>query len=77
MPVVLGVCWALYLSILVYIFCNMAGRQVAAGWFYVPVLGACWALYLSILVAGQTFLSFQWDILLLEVILNSLSIYPY
>jgi lipase maturation factor 1 len=27
---------------------------------------ACWALYLSLTTAGQDFLSFQWDILLLE-----------
>ena len=26
-----------------------------------------WAVYLSLTVAGQTFLSFQWDVLLLEV----------
>jgi hypothetical protein len=29
-------------------------------------LGLAWALYLSLSVAGQTFLSFQWDVLLLE-----------
>ena len=32
----------------------------------VPALLALWALYLSLSVAGQTFYSFQWDILLLE-----------
>jgi len=32
-----------------------------------PVLAVCWLLYLQILVVGQTFLSFQWDIFLLEV----------
>src|SRR5437773_10433579 len=26
----------------------------------------CWALYLSLMTAGQDFLSFQWDTLLLE-----------
>jgi len=31
-------------------------------WFLV-----CWASYMSLYVIGQTFLSFQWDILLLEV----------
>lgn len=31
----------------------------------VALLG-CWGLYLSLLAVGQTFLSFQWDILLLE-----------
>ena len=32
----------------------------------VPVLFLLWALYLSLAVAGQDFLSFQWDALLLE-----------
>ena len=32
----------------------------------VPVLVLLWALYLSLTVAGGVFLSFQWDILLLE-----------
>jgi hypothetical protein len=32
----------------------------------VPVLGALWLLYLSLTVVGQNFLSFQWDVLLLE-----------
>lgn len=32
-----------------------------------PLLALCWFLYLHILVVGQTFLSFQWDIFLLEV----------
>src|SRR5207237_3006539 len=27
---------------------------------------ACWVIYLSLAVAGQDFLSFQWDILLIE-----------
>ncbi|HEU4525803.1 MAG TPA: lipase maturation factor family protein [Gemmatimonadales bacterium] len=31
-----------------------------------PVLALLWALYLSLAVAGQDFLSFQWDALLLE-----------
>ncbi|HEY6291765.1 MAG TPA: lipase maturation factor family protein [Terriglobia bacterium] len=31
-----------------------------------PALVLCWAFYLSILTVGRDFLSFQWDILLLE-----------
>ncbi|HZS52212.1 MAG TPA: lipase maturation factor family protein [Bryobacterales bacterium] len=41
----------------------------AAGFFGIlpPVMfAAAWALYLSLVVIGQDFLSFQWDILLLE-----------
>ena len=32
----------------------------------VPTFAGLWALYLSLTVAGQTFLNFQWDVLLLE-----------
>ena len=39
----------------------------AAGLATAPVMVALWALYLSCYSVGQTFLSFQWDILLLEV----------
>ena len=34
---------------------------------YTPVLALNWLLYMSIVLVGQTFLSFQWDIFLLEV----------
>ena len=37
-----------------------------AGVAPIPVLLLLWATYLSLVVAGQRFLSFQWDILLLE-----------
>jgi hypothetical protein len=39
-------------------------------------LGALWALYLSLVVAGQVFLSFQWDALLLQTALFSLPLAP-
>ena len=39
---------------------------VALGVLPLPSLVLCWVLYLSLKWAGQTFLSFQWDILLLE-----------
>lgn len=39
---------------------------VAAGLLQGPLLALCWFLYLSILGVGREFLSFQWDILLLE-----------
>ena len=32
----------------------------------IPILGSLWALYLSLAVAGQVFLGYQWDALLLE-----------
>ena len=39
---------------------------VVAGYFERAALIGCWALYLSLTTAGQDFMSFQWDILLLE-----------
>ena len=38
--------------------------------------GAAWALYLSLVVAGQVFLNFQWDALLLETGLLALPLAP-
>ena len=40
------------------------------------VLIGLWALYLSLSVAGQVFLSFQWDVLLLETLLVATFIAP-
>jgi predicted DCC family thiol-disulfide oxidoreductase YuxK len=37
-----------------------------AGVLQLPIFAALWVLYLSLVIAGQDFLSFQWDILLLE-----------
>src|SRR5260370_23767792 len=39
---------------------------VVAGVAQAPALALCWLAYLSLSVVGQTFLSFQWDVLLLE-----------
>jgi hypothetical protein len=43
-----------------------AGGLLVAGRFTRTALVAAWALYLSLLDVGQVFLSFQWDLLLLE-----------
>ncbi len=43
-----------------------AGTLLVAGRFTRTALVAGWALYLSLLDVGQVFLSFQWDLLLLE-----------
>lgn len=45
----------------------------AQGW----MLAACFVLYLSIVATGQEFLSFQWDMLLLETGFLSLFISPW
>jgi predicted DCC family thiol-disulfide oxidoreductase YuxK len=44
----------------------VSAAMVAAGVRQRASLIVCWALYLSLTAAGQDFLSFQWDILLLE-----------
>ncbi len=52
----LGVCWAGVGLALILIL----------GWAPVPILTLLWFLYLSMFYAGQIFLGYQWDILLLE-----------
>lgn len=42
-----------------------------------PILVVLWAFYLSLVVAGQDFLSFQWDILLLEAGFLSIFLAPW
>ena len=52
----LGLCWTgIGLS-----------AAAVAGLMPVPTFAALWLCYLSLTVAGQDFLSFQWDVLLLE-----------
>src|SRR5947209_274284 len=43
-----------------------AALLLTVGVAQAPMLALSWLLYLSLVVAGQEFLSFQWDILLLE-----------
>jgi hypothetical protein len=40
---------------------------LAAGLGTAPLVALAWLLYLSLVKVGQTFMSFQWDILLCEV----------
>ncbi len=42
----------------------------------IPVLALLWACYLSLQISGQTFLGFQWDILLLETGFTALFLAP-
>src|SRR5262249_51616703 len=44
----------------------VAALLAVLGFFPSICLGVCWAFYLSLNVAGQEFLQFQWDTLLLE-----------
>ena len=54
----------------------LAGLCVACGfsaWWFLLV---CWACYLSLTQVGQSFFSFQWDVLLLEVSVCALFLIP-
>ncbi|MEE2775641.1 MAG: hypothetical protein VYE73_02630 [Acidobacteriota bacterium] len=46
----------------------VAAGLALCGIFQLPALLATWTLYLSLTVVGQDFLSFQWDVLLLEAL---------
>jgi hypothetical protein len=50
----------------VWILGTFCGLVAVAGWRQRWLLAACWVLWLSLCAVGQDFLSFQWDILLLE-----------
>jgi predicted DCC family thiol-disulfide oxidoreductase YuxK len=45
----------------------LAGLLVVLGVVTAPALAVAWVFYLSLVTVGQEFLSFQWDILLLEI----------
>lgn len=53
-----------------------ASAALLLGWLPLPTLGALWVLWLSLVTAGQTFLAFQWDNLLLEAGLLALLVAP-
>jgi hypothetical protein len=55
----------------------LASLAVIAGWATLPALVLCWALYLSLTLAGQSFTSFQWDVLLLETCFTALFVAPW
>ncbi len=62
----LTICWSgILLSIVLFI-----------GWMPIPAVAGLWLLYLSVVNAGQDFLSFQWDVLLLETGFAALLIAP-
>lgn len=55
----------------------VASISAIAGFFVGPCLLFLWIFYLSILSVGQEFLSFQWDILLLEAGFLSIFLAPW
>jgi predicted DCC family thiol-disulfide oxidoreductase YuxK len=63
------ICWVNSSNMALHLLCGtgvIASAALMAG--ALPVIGLilCFCSYLSLTIAGQTFLSFQWDILLLE-----------
>jgi hypothetical protein len=54
----------------------LASLAVILGLVPAPALLLCWASYLSLCVAGQDFLEFQWDLLLLETGLLAVFLAP-
>ncbi|HUJ45430.1 MAG TPA: lipase maturation factor family protein [Opitutaceae bacterium] len=73
-------CWLFGGSWFLHVLCG-AGVALAAaliaGWAPAVCLGLLWADYLSLSAAGQVFLNYQWDALLLETTLLSLFLAPW
>ena len=62
-------CWLNSSDAMLQVLCwggTVLALLLSLGVSSVPVLVLLWVFYLSLSVAGQTFLSFQWDTLLLE-----------
>ncbi len=62
-------CWFGSSNTALHLFCGsgaVAALALIFGFAPIAALGWCFASYLSLTLAGQDFLSFQWDILLLE-----------
>jgi predicted DCC family thiol-disulfide oxidoreductase YuxK len=61
--------WLNSSNVSLHLFCGagvLASMILLGGLVPIPALILCFVSYLSLTVAGQTFFSFQWDILLLE-----------
>ena len=62
-------CWLSASDTVLHLLCGggfLVAVLIALGIAPAPMLCLAWLFYLSLVVAGQAFLSFQWDILLLE-----------
>jgi predicted DCC family thiol-disulfide oxidoreductase YuxK len=63
------ICWVNSSNMALHVLCGagvIASAALMAGVVPLIALILCFCSYLSLTIAGQTFLSFQWDILLLE-----------
>ncbi len=73
------VCWLSTDGAFLNVLCGagvMAALLLTVGVVPLPALAVLWILYLSLCVIGQTFLSFQWDTLLLETALVAAFLAP-
>jgi predicted DCC family thiol-disulfide oxidoreductase YuxK len=73
-------CWLNSSDAFLHILCGggmILACLLIAGIFQGPVLVLLWAAYLSLSVAGQDFLSFQWDCLILEAGFISIFFVPW
>ncbi len=64
-----SLCWLDASNFALHALCAagvVAAAMLTIGFVPIPALLVCFASYLSLTIAGQTFFSFQWDILLLE-----------
>jgi lipase maturation factor 1 len=72
-------CWLSASDAMLHALClagSILALLLACGVAPIPVLAGLWATYLSLVVAGQSFLSFQWDTLLLEAGFSALFFAP-
>lgn len=56
---------------------TLISAMLIAGWMPMPSLVLLWVFYLSLFHAGQVFLGFQWDILLLETGFVAIFVAPF
>src|SRR5437867_51180 len=72
-------CWLSSSDAFLHFLCAggaVASLAVALGFAPAVGLAVAWVFYLSLTVAGQVFLEFQWDLLLLETGLLALFLLP-
>ena len=72
-------CWISSSDAFLHLLCGggvLAALLLILGLAPAAAAALCWALYLSLAIAGQVFLQFQWDYLLLEVGLLGIFLVP-
>ncbi len=72
-------CWISSSNAFLHLLCGggvLASLLLVLGLAPAMAAALCWALYLSLAIAGQVFLQFQWDYLLLEVGLLAIFLAP-